>query len=61
MAEQLTRLTAPGGHLVLAGILKGPQEDNIKTVYSALGWQMLAHRYQDEWAALQLLRLSNRH
>lgn len=61
MAEQLTRLTAPGGHLVMAGILKGPQEDNIKAVYSALGWQMLAHRNQDEWAALQLLRLSNRH
>ena len=57
MANQLTRLTAPGGHLVLAGILKGPQEDNIKAVYSALGWHMLAHRHQDEWAALQLLRL----
>lgn len=57
MAEQLTRLTTPGGHLVLAGILKGQQEDNIKAVYSALGWQMLAQRHQDEWAALHLLRL----
>ena len=57
MATQLTLLTAPGGHLVLAGILKGPQEDNIKAVYSALGWKTLAHRHQDEWAALQLLRL----
>lgn len=57
MAEPLTRLTASGGHLVLAGILKGPQEENIKAVYSALGWQILAHRHQDEWAALQMLRL----
>lgn len=57
MATQLTRLAAPGGHLVLSGLLKGDQEENIKVVYSALGWQMLDQQYQDEWAALQLLRL----
>ncbi|QQG64853.1 50S ribosomal protein L11 methyltransferase [Desulfobulbus oligotrophicus] len=57
MAEQFTRLTEPGAHLVLAGLLSGEQEDSIKAVYSALGWQLLDHRHRDEWAALQLVRL----
>lgn len=56
MAEDLTRVTEPGGHLVLAGLLRGRQEDSLTAVYRDLGWQPLACRYQDEWAALQLVR-----
>lgn len=56
MSGLLTGLTVPGGHLVLAGLLSGQQEDNIKAVYGDLGWQILADRHQDEWAALLLLR-----
>ena len=56
MAPILTRLTAPGGHLVLAGILRGDQEDNILAVYSNLGCQACDRQYQDEWVALLLQR-----
>ncbi len=56
MAPTLAALTAPGGHLVLAGILSGAQEANIVRVYGDLGMHPLERQYQDEWVALQLLR-----
>lgn len=56
MAPTLAALTAPGGHLVLAGILSGEQETNIVRVYRDLGLHPLERQYQDEWVALQLLR-----
>ncbi len=56
MAPTLVALTAPGGHLVLAGILSGAQEANIVRVYRDLGMHPLERQYQDEWVALQLLR-----
>jgi ribosomal protein L11 methyltransferase len=56
LAPDLTRLTAPGGSLVLAGILVGEQEAHIAQVYTALGWRNLDRRSQDEWVALELLR-----
>jgi ribosomal protein L11 methyltransferase len=56
MAPVLTRLTTLGGHMVLAGILSGEQEDNIITVYKKQGCCLLDRRYQEEWVALQLQR-----
>jgi ribosomal protein L11 methyltransferase len=56
MAPVLTRLTANGGHLVLAGILSGEQEKNIIAVYQQLGCRLLDQRYQEEWVALRLQR-----
>ena len=56
LAPDLTRLTAPGGSLVLAGILNGGQEAHIVQVYAALGCRVHARRSQDEWVALELLR-----
>jgi ribosomal protein L11 methyltransferase len=56
LAPDLTRLTPPGGSLVLAGILVGEQEAHIAGVYAALGWRNLDRRSQDEWVALELLR-----
>jgi len=56
MAPTLTRLTSSGGHLVLAGILSGPQENNIIRVYENLGYALLNRQYQDEWVALQFQR-----
>lgn len=56
MAPTLTRLTASGGHLVLAGILSGPQEENIIRLYESLGYNLLGRQYQDEWVALQFQR-----
>ncbi|ADW16687.1 ribosomal L11 methyltransferase [Desulfobulbus propionicus DSM 2032] len=56
MAPALAALTAAGGHLVLAGILRGGQEANILGVYGNLGCASLDRRYQDEWVALLLRR-----
>jgi len=56
MAPTLTRLNTSGGHLVLAGILSGAQEENIIQVYQNLGYALLSRQYQDEWVALQLQR-----
>ena len=56
MAPELTRLSAPGASLVLAGILSGEQEAHLVQVYTALGCRILDRRYRDEWVALELLR-----
>jgi ribosomal protein L11 methyltransferase len=56
MAPILTGLTASGGHLVLAGILSGDQEDHIIAVYRGLGFQLHDRQYQEEWVALLLQR-----
>ncbi len=56
MAPVLASLTTTGGHLVLAGILSGEQEENIITVYQKQGCRLLDRRYQEEWVALQLQR-----
>ena len=56
MAGILATLTAPGGHLVLAGILSGEQEENIVGVYLGLGLQPLDRLYQEEWVALQFMK-----
>ena len=57
MAPTLTRLTAPGGHLVLAGILSGTQEKNIIALYEQSGYKLLNSMYQEEWVALQFQRV----
>lgn len=56
MAPVLTRLTSTGGHLVLAGILSGDQEENIISVYHQLGVHLVDRQYQEEWVALLLQR-----
>lgn len=56
MAPELARLTAPGGSLVLAGILSGEQEANILAVYGKLGLQACSCLHQDEWASLRMRR-----
>lgn len=56
MAETLAGLAAPGGCLVLAGILAGDQETNIIRVYRQLGFQPVNRLHQEEWAALLLRR-----
>ncbi len=54
MAPKLAGLLAPGGLLIVAGILRGGQAENIKTRYAAQGLTCLAKRESDEWAALCL-------
>lgn len=57
LAETLTRLIHPLGFLVLAGILKGNQEQSLKEVYRRQGLSVLKSLTIDEWAALLLQKI----
>ena len=57
MADAIGQRSAPGGSLILAGILKGQQEQNIINTYQNLGYALADTEYQDEWVAL-LFQLS---
>lgn len=52
MADAIRQRSAPGASLVLAGILKGQQEQNIITTYQKRGYALTATEYQDQWVAL---------
>jgi ribosomal protein L11 methyltransferase len=54
MADNLAGLLAPGGLLMMAGILRGGQAENIKTRYAARGLTCLSLLESGEWAALCL-------
>lgn len=54
MAPIFKQLIAPGGKVVLAGILHGDQEKNIVKVYGNLGMSLTRAEHQDEWASLLL-------
>ncbi len=58
MAPAFRRLLAPGGRIVLAGILRGEQEKTIGRVYAGLGLQTIRSLHAEEWAALLLLDTS---
>jgi len=53
LAELLCQRIAPAGRLILAGILKGDQEQAIKKTFTTLELSHLATSYEDEWASLQ--------
>ena len=52
MLPDFRRLLAPGGRLVLAGILASEQEANIARLYGEAGFALKASAHEDEWAAL---------
>lgn len=54
MAPQFKRLLAPGGHVVLAGLLSGEQVNNIISVYAGHGMQSGATREKGDWAGILL-------
>jgi len=56
MAPAIALLLAPGGHLVLSGILAGNQEENIIRKYRTPGIKLLQATYQDEWVSLLMSR-----
>lgn len=53
MADDLTRLTADGGTLILSGILAGEQVTNIINVFTAKGFHVSGQESRQEWAALR--------
>lgn len=52
LAPDLVRLLTPGGRLILAGILRGGQDEAIVRHYTALGLVHDRTTYKYEWAAL---------
>ncbi|OGR17126.1 MAG: ribosomal protein L11 methyltransferase [Desulfobacterales bacterium GWB2_56_26] len=52
LADDLVRLTAAGGNLILSGILAGEQVDNIVRVFSGRGLVAVERAARQEWAAL---------
>ncbi len=52
MAEDLERLSAKGGQLILSGILQGEQAENIVTHFAKSGFQLEGQKEEGEWAAL---------
>lgn len=57
MADDLARLTADGGTLILSGILAGEQVENIIKVFVAKGLLPSGQRSRQEWAALRFEKL----
>lgn len=52
MSDDLTRLTADGGTLILSGILAGKQVENIINVFTAKGLRLSGQENREEWSAL---------
>ncbi|MCK9175636.1 MAG: 50S ribosomal protein L11 methyltransferase [Desulforhopalus sp.] len=56
MSMDLVARLAPGGSLVLSGILGGMQTENIQRVFSCLGLRQVGERIGKEWVALRFVR-----
>ena len=56
LAAELVRHLNPGGDLVLAGILRGDQEESIRALYQQHGLTEMARPYQDEWVAFRFCK-----
>lgn len=56
LADDLARVTAPGGKLIVSGILTGEQSDNISRCFLELGLQPGNHLISGEWSALLFFR-----
>ncbi len=56
LAAPLAAHVALNGKLIMAGILTGPQTDNIRATYTALGLKHLETRSEGEWSALLFAR-----
>ncbi|PID73100.1 MAG: hypothetical protein CSB33_05530 [Desulfobacterales bacterium] len=56
LADDLTARLAPGGSLILSGVLKGAQTEDINNFFTAIGFTTEEIRQGDEWAALWLTK-----
>jgi ribosomal protein L11 methyltransferase len=56
LAPDFARATAPGGHLLLAGLLAGDQEAAVKRAMRLAGFRPVARLQRGDWAILWLRR-----
>ncbi|MEN8141650.1 MAG: 50S ribosomal protein L11 methyltransferase [Thermodesulfobacteriota bacterium] len=54
LSQELARHLAPGGHLILAGILAGGQGKQISATFQGLGLTVIDEEQQGEWTSLLL-------
>lgn len=57
MADELARVTAPGGTLILSGILIEKQVDSILETFGKRGFSLVKQGDRQEWSALKLLKI----
>lgn len=55
-AEKIYSLLKPSGNLIMAGILKGEQEESIRSTFTQLGLTELKSLSKGEWAAFYFTR-----
>ncbi|BHH85381.1 50S ribosomal protein L11 methyltransferase [Desulforhopalus sp. 52FAK] len=56
MADDLIRLTAKGGALILSGLLAEKQLANIKRIFSEKGMSPVGEKIRDEWSAIRFIK-----
>ena len=56
MIDDLYRLTADDGTLILSGILAGEQVANIIAVFTAKGFLLRGEKNLQEWSALRFIK-----
>jgi ribosomal protein L11 methyltransferase len=54
LAEDLARVTKPGGTLLLSGLIHGEQTESIAHCFQAKGFTLVEQRREREWGALRL-------
>ncbi len=59
MANDLSRVTAPGGNLILSGILVDKQVDSILETFTGKGFTLVKRETREEWAAVQFTKKKN--
>ncbi|GAB4297329.1 MAG: 50S ribosomal protein L11 methyltransferase [Roseovarius sp.] len=52
LAPEITAALAPGGHVILSGILEHEQADEVIAVYAGLGNSLCSRRAIGDWASL---------
>ncbi len=60
MATDLTKLTKISGHLVLTGLLAGPQTESITTAFTNYGFSAPDIFFKDEWTALLFEKIESK-
>jgi ribosomal protein L11 methyltransferase len=57
LAEDLQRVTSPGGLLIVSGLIYGDQTSSISDCFCERGFGLLSDRQEQEWGALMLKKL----
>ncbi len=52
LGPELVRKIAPGGHLILAGILQGEQADKVSRCFQAAALQLVTQKSEENWTSL---------